>query len=291
MTRMPDLTSPRELTALFKELELSPNIRYGQNFLIDANIVRKIVSALDLVSGEAIIEIGPGAGALTLALVKSEVKVLALEIDRGLVGLLEKQFKQLPDVTIMHQDALKVEWPDLIAGYFSAGEAVKLVSNLPYNISGPFMYALFKAGFPFKRAVLMFQKEVAKRLIAAPGDSNYGGLSVICAYYAAGEILFDVSCNVFWPRPSVDSAVICLRPRNRVLSKTEEQVFWKIVQGVFQQRRKTIVKSLSSTLTQPRDLVAGLLEQASIEPSSRPEDLDVGQFAMLARITYNTLSK
>ncbi len=287
MKDIPDLTSPRIVRALFEEYGLQPRKQLGQNFLIDANIVRKIAAVVDARPGDALIEVGPGAGALTHALVLSGADLLAVEVDRGLAAMLNGLFQPWPAVRILHQDILKVTWSDLIFRFFPASASIKLVSNLPYVISGPFIYALLKESFPFESAVLMLQKEVAHRLVAEPGDSDYGGLSVLCQYYTTGKILFDVSHNVFWPRPKVGSAVLKLEPGRRELAVKEEEQLWFLVQGVFQQRRKTMLNSLLRLLPHPRKLIISLMEEAQVDPAIRPEQLNVGQFAKLAQITYN----
>jgi 16S rRNA (adenine1518-N6/adenine1519-N6)-dimethyltransferase len=284
---IPDLTSPRIVRALFEEYGLQPRKQLGQNFLIDANIVRKIAAVVDARPGDALIEVGPGAGALTHALALSGADLLAVEVDRGLAAMLDGLFQSWPEVKILHQNILKVTWAELISRFFPASASIKLVSNLPYVISGPFIYALLKESFPFQSAVLMLQKEVAHRLVAAPGDSDYGGLSVLCQYYTTGKILFDVSHNVFWPRPNVGSAVLKLEPGRRELAVKEEEQLWFLVQGVFQQRRKTMLNSLLRLLPHPRNLIISLMEEAQVEPTIRPEQLTVDQFAKLAQITYN----
>ncbi len=287
MIDIPDLTSPRIVRALFEEYGLQPRKQLGQNFLIDANIVRKIAAFVDVRPGDAVIEVGPGAGALTHALALSGADLLAVEVDRGLAAMLGGLFQPWPEVKILHQDILKVTWSDLIFRFFPASASIKLVSNLPYVISGPFIYALLKESFPFESAILMLQKEVAHRLVAEPGDSDYGGLSVLCQYYTTGKILFDVSHNVFWPRPKVGSAVLKLEPGRRELAAKEEEQLWFLVQGVFQQRRKTMLNSLLRLLPHPRNLIISLMEEAQVDPAIRPEQLNVGQFAKLAQITYN----
>lgn len=287
MSDIHDVTSPRVLRDLFQQYGLKPNRQLGQNFLIDANIARKIIAALELQQADAVIEVGPGAGALTFLLARSGVDSLVLEIDRGLALLLKDLLQPWPLVRIINRDVLKVKWHELIAEHFTVSQNVKLLSNLPYVISGPFMYTLFKEGFPFNRAVLMFQKEVADRLTASPGASNYGALSVISGYFAEGKILFNTSSKVFWPRPKVDSAVIALTPKKRYLRDDVEKHFFFLVQAVFQQRRKTMLNNISRAISSNRSQSVKLLEEASIEPTARPEELSVKQFAMLASITYN----
>ncbi len=287
MSELPDVTSPRVLRELFEEYHLSPRRQWGQNFLVDANVARKIVAALEAVPGKTAIEIGPGAGALTRLLNIEGYNVLAVEIDRGLVHLLKGLFAGRSEVTVQQADALKVDWRELIQEYFGSGIEVKLVSNLPYVISGPFIFSILKEHFPFQAAVLMLQKEVARRLVAAPGDPDYGALTVLCCYYTQGKVLFDVSSNVFWPKPKIGSAVILLKPRSRSLAPDEEPLFWTIVQGVFQQRRKTMFNNLVRLLPVLRDQIADLLTEAGIDPVSRPEEIGVEQFAKLSRIIYN----
>ncbi len=287
MAEFPDVTSPRVIKELFERYGLNPRRHLGQNFLIDANIVHKIIAAAEIETGDTVVEVGPGAGALTLAMACSGADVVALEIDRGLTGLLKDLFQVWPNIKIIEQDALKINWFDLIGSHFTTAAPVKLVSNLPYFISGPFMYNLFKEGFPFKSAVLMFQKEVAHRLVADPGDRNYGGLSVISRYYVEGQVLFNVSKNVFWPRPKVGSAVLKLKPRRRELNGGEEELFWYLVQGVFQQRRKTMLNNMTRLFPYTRLNLPALMAEASIDPTVRPEQLTADQFAKLTRITYN----
>lgn len=281
------VTSPKVLRDLFQFYGLKPNRHLGQNFLIDANIAHKIIDALELQSDEVIIEVGPGAGALTLILARSGFANLALEVDRGLVRLLKDLLQPWPAVRIINRDALKVKWRDLMAEYFTPSQVIKLLSNLPYNISGPFMYNLYKEGFPFHKALLMFQREVAERLTASPGDSSYGGLSVISRYYAEGKILFNVSSRSFWPSPKVDSAVLSLDPVKPILQEEVEKYFLSLVQAVFQQRRKTMLNNLHRAASLSRNQSVKLLEEASIEPTARPEEVSVIQFAKLASITYN----
>lgn len=287
LNEIPDLSSPREVMALLEKHGLKPRKQLGQNFLIDGNIARKITAAVEVKEGDAIIEVGPGVGALTAELARSGANLLAIEIDRGLAALMEELFKSRCWIRVIRRDVLKVNWGQLINNFFEPGAKVKLVSNLPYVISGPFMYALFREHFPFESAVLMLQKEVAQRLVANPGEPDYGALSIISRYYTEGKVLFNVSNNVFWPRPKVGSAVLYLRPRHRMLNEVEENLFWYLVQGVFEQRRKTIFNNLIRIFPGLHSQMHELLSEALIEPGTRPEQLTAGQFAMLTRITYN----
>jgi len=287
LTELPDLTSPRELKLYLGEKKLQPRRSMGQNFLIDRNIAAKIVEAAALRGGDPVVEIGPGAGALTAALAVSGMRVVAVELDRGLAAALAKMLLPWKNVSVLLEDALRVDWGALQRCYFAPGEAVTLLSNLPYNISTPFLYALYKQGFPFKKAILMFQKEVAQRLTAEPGR-DYGALSVLSRYYTIPEILFSVSRSSFWPRPEVDSAVVALRRRRREPFAAEEPLLWEIVQTAFQQRRKMISNSLRP-LGLGDELIL-ILRQAGVDPAARAEMLSVEQFAKIAQIAYNRSS-
>lgn len=282
-----NLTSPREVMAIMSQYELRPQKGLGQNFLIDRNIVQKIVAAAAIEPGEAVLEIGPGIGALTAELARGEGQILALELDQGLVRLLAEVLRPFTRVTVISGDALKADFLALADKYFPPGTPVKLVSNLPYYISSTLMYRIFEQKFPFAGAVLMFQKEVAQRLLAEPGEAGYGSLSVLCRYYSSGTFLFNVSKQVFWPRPEVDSAVIALAPRPPLLNPNEEALLWRVVKGAFQQRRKTLLNSLSKTFPWGKEILSALLAQAAIKPATRPELLSVDQFAKLTRILYN----
>lgn len=283
---LPDLTSPRNLKLYLEQRGLQPRRGRGQNFLIDRNIAHKIVDAAELVSGDPVVEIGPGAGALTAILARRNMRVVALELDRGLAAALGELLRFYPDVTVLQEDALEVDWTALNRRHFNPADAVSLISNLPYHISAPLLYNLYKQNFPFKKAVLMFQKEVALRLTARPG-TDYGALSVFSRYYTTPEILFPVSRHVFWPRPKVDSAVVAMQPRRRGLGAGEELLFWRIVQVAFQQRRKMIVNSLRSACSWSREELVSLLRLAGIDPGARAETLSEEQFAKMARIAYN----
>lgn len=282
-----NLTSPRVVRDLLSRYGLEPQKRWGQNFLIDGNTARKITAALKVEKGDNIIEVGPGAGALTQILSNEDARLLVIEIDGTLVQILEDTLSERSNIKIIHGDVLKLSFLDLSSQEFAGVNRVKLISNLPYVISGPFMYDLFNEGFPFACAVLMFQKEVALRLVAGPGEKHYSALSVLCRYYCQPEILFDVPASVFWPPPKVGSAVIRLKPKEPLLEKPLEDYFRPLVKGLFAQRRKTILNNLMNYLKTERALSLKILHQAGIEHSARPESLKVEQFAKIAAVAYN----
>ena len=284
---LPDLTSPRKLQLYLEQRGLRPRRGWGQNFLIDGNVARKIVDAAALSPGDPAVEIGPGAGALTAILACRNMHLVAVEMDRGLAAALEELLRHFPDVKVLQEDALEVEWAELNRRHFGPAAEVTLISNLPYHISGPLLYNLFKQKFPFKKAVLMFQKEVAARLTAAPGSASYGALSVFCRYYITAQTLFPVSRHVFWPSPKVDSAVVEMQPRRRQLNPGEEALFWQIVQASFQQRRKMLANSLGSAFCGTREELLSMLRLAGVDPDARAETLSMEQFAKMAQIAYN----
>lgn len=283
----PNMASLREVIFHLNKNGLKPQRGMGQNFLVDGNTVEKIIASAELEPGDPLVEVGPGAGALTAAAVRRKARVLAVELDQGLARMLQDLMRPFPHVRVLHADALRVDWKALARKYFGEKATVKLLSNLPYNISSPFLYALLKQKFPFIGAVLMFQREVAERVVARPGTAPYGALSVLCRYYTEGKLLFKVSRRVFWPRPGVDSAVVKLSRRLPALDPAEEDLFWRIVQGVFQQRRKTVTNGLLRIFPWARENVTAILRQAALDPSSRPEKLGVTEFANLSRIIYN----
>ena len=282
-----NLTSPRFLRELLKSFGVEPHKSRGQNFLIDGNVARNIVAALGAEAGDSVVEVGPGAGALSALLVGQQVALLAIEIDRGLVAMLKSIFEPSAGVQIICRDALKVRFDELKEACFGEKNAVKLISNLPYVISGPFMHHLFSQSFPFARAVIMLQKEVALRLMATPGETGYSALSVLASYYCERELLFNVPSSVFWPRPTVSSAVLRLEKKEPLLEKRLEGYFRAMVKGLFGQRRKTILNNLSAYLKTGREDAAFFLNQAGIVHGARPESLKAAQFAKLAGITYN----
>lgn len=284
-------TSSREVVSIFKKYGLRPQKGRGQNFLVDRATAIKIVEAAGVEPGDRVIEIGPGLGALTLPLARRGARVLALEIDTGLFNLMQDLFRPYPLVQPLHGDALEVTWADLIQSHFGQKARVKLLSNLPYSISSPLLYRLMEQRFPFSKAVIMLQAEVARRLVSPPGSKEYGSLSVLSQYYISGTILFLVPRHLFWPRPEVESAVVSLKPRSPLLEPSQEPIFWQVVKGVFRFRRKTILNGLLRTFPWGKERALKILQAADIDPRRRPETLSGGEFANLGRLIYNESSR
>ncbi len=252
-----------------------PKKSLGQNFLKDENIARKIISSLDLKFDDFVLEIGSGTGILTKYLVATAAKVVAVEIDKNLVQHLLKQHGSASNFWLYHDDILKISFEEILAEY----QNWKVVANLPYHITSPFLFKLFKNRILFENATLMVQKEVAQRMVAKPFNKDYGILSVFSQFYAEPQILFDVSKHVFFPKPEVVSAVIQLKFNKPVLfSESEEKVFHQVVKGSFNQRRKMLRNSLLSI----PDLVFDL-NKIHFDLTQRPEQLSVSDFIALTK--------
>ena len=250
--------------------------RLGQNFLVDPNIVRKIVALAELSSADTVLEIGPGRGFLTEALCRAVGHVTAIEVDPRLHAFLSERAAHLPNMTLLLGDALTCPIEHLPIGTI-------VVANLPYYISTPLLFRILSHGNRFPRMVLMLQNEVADRLIAKPGTSEYGVLSVMAQYSAHILKAFKVSPQCFRPRPEVDSAVVLLRthePRTR--RPGEEQRFTALVRAAFAHRRKTLVNSLKNEGYDSKQ-VETALAKLHLSPSLRAETLPLEQFLELAR--------
>jgi 16S rRNA (adenine1518-N6/adenine1519-N6)-dimethyltransferase len=251
-----------------------PQKRLGQNFLIDPNIVRKIVTAAAIATGETVLEIGPGRGILTRALCESADTVIALEVDPHLVGYLNETLT-CSNLNLRHSDALRF-------AYDTLPDRTVVVANLPYYISTPLLFTLLEATNRISRMILMLQAEVAERIVATPNTDGYGILSVLTQYRADAKIAFRVSKNCFRPRPDVDSAIITLRmPSHSAVSPSTEALFVKVVRAAFAHRRKTLINSLRDEgflLTQ----LTNAFTTTGINPSRRAETLSIDEFAALA---------
>jgi len=295
-----------ELEKLMRAYNFRYSKAWGQNFLVDKNVLEKVVSGAGLSPDDHVVEIGPGAGALTVLLAQAAGHVTAVEIDGRLIPILKKVTEGLPNVTIIHDDFLRHGDGSSVLRHGDGSSvlrqknrprvlteqgdsaAYKLVGNLPYNITTPIIAGLFEKGAdgvrpePPELAVFMVQKEVAERLMSPPGKKAYGAISVLVQYYAEIEMLSMVSREVFTPRPNVDSAIIRLRPRD--LSGDDEECaarMFKLVRAGFDMRRKTLRNSLAATGFSPEAL-AEALEKAGIDPVRRAETLSPRDFYMLA---------
>lgn len=255
--------------------------RLGQNFLIDPNIVRKIVALAELTPTDTVLEIGPGRGILTEALCRAVGHVTAIEIDPRLHIYLTERRPQLSNLALVLDDAMTYPIEHLPIDTI-------VVANLPYYLSTPLLFRLLDQRNRFPRMVLMLQNEVADRLMAKPGGSDYGVLSVMAQYAAEITKAFRVSAQCFRPRPEVDSAVVLLKARHqRALNREEESKFSALVKAAFAHRRKTLVNSLKDQGYEQKS-VAAALESLNLSPSTRAEVLSIKQFIELTRRIYGT---
>jgi len=268
---------------------ISPRKSLGQNFLIDLNIIDKIIKAADLTPADLVVEIGPGLGALTARAAARAGKVLAVEVDRGLLPALAEVLEGAGNVEIIRGDALDVDF-DRLAGektdgaFGRGGKKYKLLANLPYYLTGPLLLRLLLERFNFALMVVMVQLEVAFRLTASPGTADYGALSVAVQYFTEPKVLFRVPRTVFYPPPGVDSAVVrlALRPAPAVTVRNED-VFFQVVRAAFGFRRKTLLNSLAASGLGPgREAWLEVLKRAGIDPQRRGETLSLSEFASIA---------
>ncbi len=250
--------------------------RLGQNFLYDPNILRKICTVAELSKEDHVIEIGPGKGSLTEHLSRSSGKVTAIEKDKRLRNFLDEKFGEFPNVRLVYEDILKSRLRD-----FSGGGKMKLVSNLPYNISTPILLRVLDEKKLFSKIVVMLQKEVAERISSVKGRKSYGSLSVLLQSCFSVEIAFRVSRRVFHPAPDVDSAVVILDPLEvSAYPASIEKTFRAVTRHAFSSRRKTIRNSLGNFFD--KETVEQALSDSGIEPGRRAESLSVEEFVKLA---------
>lgn len=281
MSERVKLLGPAEIRDLAELLGVTPTKKLGQNFVIDANTVRRIVRVAGVDAGDSVVEIGPGLGSLTLGLLEAGASVVAVEIDGRLAEQLpltvgvQTEAPVADRLTVVHQDALRVT--EL------AGQPIRLVANLPYNISVPVLLHFLEHFASIRAGVVMVQSEVGQRVAAEPGSKIYGAPSVKAAWYGSWRTAGQVSRQVFWPVPNVDSILIAFErheaePGDEVLRRRT----FEIVDAAFQQRRKMLRQSLSALLGDSATASAALI-RAGVEPTSRGEQLTVDDFIAIAR--------
>lgn len=263
-----------ELLNLLKKYELSPNKKLGQNFLIDENVVRKII-LFSQTEGKKVIEIGAGPGTLTIYLAKTAQKVFAVEIDKKILNVLKEVCQNLSNVQIVNSDFLELNVKNL-----TNGNKIYVVGNLPYYVTSQILFKLFEERECIEKFTIMVQKEVAQRLLAKPGTKEYGNLTVAMNFYCEIEDYFYVSKNVFYPKPEVDSAV--LRARFKIEKPNiDEKKFFKIVHACFSTRRKTILNALSNQLDIAKDELKKIIHMAGLDENLRAEDLSLDDYIRL----------
>ncbi|MFY8241002.1 16S rRNA (adenine(1518)-N(6)/adenine(1519)-N(6))-dimethyltransferase RsmA [Clostridium perfringens] len=265
-----------------KELVQKYNFRFskslGQNFLIDDSVPRDIVNGADVCEDDLVIEIGPGVGTLTVQLLKRAKRVVAIELDSSLIPILTAELGDNPKFQLIYNDALKVDFNEIIGDE----KSVKLVANLPYYVTTPIIVNLLKGGYNFKSLTIMIQKEVAERMNAEPNCKDYGALSILVQYYCNTKIVRKVPPSCFIPRPKVDSIVIRLERLEEPSVKVKnEKLFFEIVRHAFNMRRKTLWNA-TKNVKLPKELMEKAYEEAGIDPKRRGETLSLAEFGALS---------
>ena len=262
--------------------------KFGQNFLIDGNILGKIVEAAQITETDCVLEIGPGIGTMTQYLAERAKSVVVVEIDKNLIPILQETLSVYQNVKIINEDILKTDI-DRIVRKENDGKPIKVVANLPYYITTPIVMSLFENHVALQSITIMVQKEVADRMQAVPGTKDYGALSLAVRYYAKPEIIMKVPASCFMPRPNVDSAVIRLiRYDNPPVEVRDEAWLFSIIRASFNQRRKTLVNGLSNAgnLGIRKEKIAEAVELMGLQPSVRGETLSLEQFAELSNYLF-----
>lgn len=281
---MEKLSNPQKTIEIIQKYQFNFQKKFGQNFLIDAHVLNKIIAGAGVTKEDFVVEIGPGIGTMTQYLAEAAREVYAVEIDRKLLPILDETLAAYPNVTVINEDILKLDL-NAVAREKNAGRPIKVVANLPYYITTPIIMGLFENHVPLDNLTVMVQKEVAVRMQAKPGTKYYGALSLAVQYYAEPYIVANVPCNCFMPRPNVDSAVIRLTSHEvPPVQVADEQQMFKIIRAAFNQRRKTLVNAVSNSpeLTFSKIQVQQALEKAELSQTIRGETLSLEQFAKLS---------
>jgi 16S rRNA (adenine1518-N6/adenine1519-N6)-dimethyltransferase len=285
-----DIATPVRTKDILKKYGFSFKKSLGQNFLIDTNILKKIVSFADLTEDSGAIEIGPGIGALTEQLARTSKKVVAFEIDQRLLPILNDTLSPYPNVKIIHNDVLEADVAEVIKEEFTDLDDIMVVANLPYYVTTPIIMKLLEEHLPIRGIVCMLQKEVADRISARPGTKEYGSLSIAVQYYTVAETVMIVPKTVFVPQPNVDSAVIRLTRREQpAVTVTDETFFFQVTRASFAQRRKTLLNNLTSQLPdgkQKKEAILQALSTSGIDPTRRGETLSIEEFGRLSEELY-----
>lgn len=292
MSNTPEIGSRTRTRAIMEKYGIHTKKGFGQNFLTDLNVLKNIVSAAEITRDDNVIEIGPGIGALTEQLAQAAGEVLALEIDQDLIPVLAEVLAPYDNVTVLNQDVLQANLPELIKQQFTdPSRPIKVVANLPYYITSPILMNLLAAPVDWAAICVMMQKEVAQRLTAQPGTKQYGALTLAIEYQMTAEIAFNVSRRVFVPAPNVDSAIVVLRPRTTPLpvQPFNKQKLFGFIRGCFAHRRKSLWNNLQATVgKQPavKEKMQAILTTLAISPQTRPERLTLEKFIELANALH-----
>ena len=278
------LSDPKKTIEVIQKYQFAFQKRFGQNFLIDAHVLEKIVSAAGITKDDCVLEIGPGIGTMTQYLAESAGQVIAVEIDTNLLPILADTLKDYSNVKVINQDILKVDINELVKEY-NNGRPIKVVANLPYYITTPIIMGLFESNVPIDNITVMVQKEVADRMQVGPGSKDSGALSLAVQYYASPYIVANVPPNCFIPRPNVGSAVIRLtRYQEPPVQVKDPKLMFKLIRASFNPRRKTLQNGLNNSpeISFSKEEITKAIESLGVSPSVRGEALSLEQFAQLA---------
>ncbi len=281
---MANLGIPRNTIEVLQRHNFTFQKKYGQNFLVDPNVLERVMDAAGVSGEDCVLEIGPGIGTMTQLLAERAGKVVAVEIDRNLIPILEETLSPYSNVTVINEDILKLDVEETIR-VRGEGRPVKVVANLPYYITTPIIMSLLEGGAPLESITVMVQKEVAERMQAGPGTKDYGALSLAVQYYSRPEVVANVPPNCFIPRPNVGSAVIRLtRYGTPPVQAADPGKLFAVIRASFNQRRKTLANSLANApgLPASRERVTRILEEMGLPAMIRGEALTLEQFAALS---------
>ena len=279
----PILGNPQNTIAVLQKYDFAFQKKFGQNFLIDTHVLDKIIASAEITKDDMVLEIGPGIGTMTQYLSNAAGKVIAVEIDKNLIPILEDTLDGFDNVRVINEDVLKVDIAK-IAEEENGGRPIKVVANLPYYITTPIIMGLFENHVPLKSITVMVQKEVADRMQVGPGTKDYGALSLAVQYYASPYIVANVPPNCFMPRPKVGSAVIRLdRYENPPVQVSDEKLMFRIIRASFNQRRKTLANGLKNSpeINFTKEEIEEAIESLGKGASVRGEALTLEEFAAL----------
>lgn len=285
---MEKLSNPQKTIETIKKYEFTFQKKFGQNFLIDEHVIDKILRAADITEEDVVLEIGPGFGTMTQYMAERAKEVIAVEIDKSLIPILNETLAEYDNVTIINDDILKVDL-NALAAVKNGGRPFKVVANLPYYITTPIIMGIFEKHVPVSSVTVMVQKEVADRMQSGPGTKDYGALSLAVQYYAKPYIAANVPPNCFMPRPNVGSAVIRLTKwENPPVTVSDEHLMFQLIRASFNQRRKTLQNGIhnSPELSFTKEQVVTALEEMGLSATIRGEALTLEQFAQLTDLLY-----
>lgn len=283
---MATLGNPKNTIEVLQKYDFHFQKKYGQNFLIDTHVLERIIESSHITKEDCVLEIGPGIGTMTQYLAESAREVIAVEIDRNLISILEDTLSEYDNITVINDDILKVDINQIVQEK-NAGKPIKVVANLPYYITTPIIMGLFESRVPLESITIMVQKEVADRMQVGPGTKDYGALSLAVQYYAKPEIVANVPANCFMPRPNVGSAVIRLtKHKDNPVQVENERFMFQLIRASFNQRRKTLVNGLTNAgiAGVTKEKVVEALTKMNQKETVRGEALTLAQFAQLSNL-------